>query len=44
MPAGSNPSYLDAEQYDALQQAFPQVARASAPSTRPARASACVNT
>ena len=26
MPAGSNPSYLDAEQYDALQHAFPQVA------------------
>ena len=26
MPAGSNPSYLDTEQYDALQQAFPQVA------------------
>ena len=26
MPAGSNPSYLDAEQYDALLQAFPQVA------------------
>jgi hypothetical protein len=24
MPAGSNPSYLDAEQYQALQQAFPQ--------------------
>jgi hypothetical protein len=24
MPAGSNPSYLDAEQYHALQQAFPQ--------------------
>ena len=27
MPAGSNPSYLDAEQYDALRHAFPQVAR-----------------
>jgi hypothetical protein len=26
MPAGSNPSYLDAEQYDALLHAFPQVA------------------
>jgi len=26
MPAGSNPSYLDAEQYDALLRAFPQVA------------------
>jgi hypothetical protein len=26
MPAGSNPSYLDAEQYDALRHAFPQVA------------------
>jgi hypothetical protein len=26
MPAGSNPSYLDTEQYDALQQAFPQLA------------------
>ena len=26
MPAGSNPSYLDAEQYVALQHAFPQVA------------------
>ena len=24
MPAGSNPSYLDTEQYHALQQAFPQ--------------------
>ncbi len=29
MPAGSNPSYLDTEQYDALQQAFPQVAEPS---------------
>ena len=26
MPAGSNPSYLDAEQYGALLHAFPQVA------------------
>jgi hypothetical protein len=26
MPAGSNPSYLDVEQYDALRRAFPQVA------------------
>jgi hypothetical protein len=26
MPAGSNPSYLDVEQYDALRHAFPQVA------------------
>ena len=26
MPAGSNPSYLDAEQFHALRQAFPQVA------------------
>jgi hypothetical protein len=26
MPAGSNPSYLDVEQYDALLHAFPQVA------------------
>ena len=25
MPAGSNPSYLDTEQYRALQSAFPQV-------------------
>ena len=25
MPAGSNPSYLDTEQYQALQEAFPQV-------------------
>ncbi len=28
MPAGSNPSYLDAEQYAALQQAFPPGTRA----------------
>jgi hypothetical protein len=26
MPAGSNPSYLDVEQYDALRHAFPQLA------------------
>ena len=37
MPAGSNPSYLDAEQYDALRHAFPQVAAdpAAWPSTPP---------
>jgi len=28
MPAGSNPSYLDSEQYAALRHAFPQVADA----------------
>jgi hypothetical protein len=31
MPAGSNPSYLDVEQYDALRAAFPQVDRRDGP-------------
>jgi hypothetical protein len=36
MPAGSNPSYLDVEQYDALCAAFPQVDRRDGPDSRSA--------
>ena len=39
MPAGSNPSYLDTEQYDALQQAFPSSPALVRRPRRPASAS-----
>ncbi len=43
MPAGSNPSYLDAEQYDALLHAFPQVApRSARPAALRERARQCL--
>ena len=36
MPAGSNPSYLDLEQYAALREAFPQIDRGVGPPSRTA--------